>query len=390
MAGRSKKLKIGTQLDALDNDEFSAKLIQLRNMYAKGNRDIADALKRDTFYLRQTGWYKYYYLLYELVRACHDNNMYVYVAAPHLQGSIISALCDLVPGDRDALVNDPVEYAKANSRHVPGFATVCCSPSLRPLVLRSMMKTTNAVVKTHSAIAFTDNSDIDGSSLGILFNENMIDMADIVLTHKGCKKYMYWKHPFTPVCNDMICIPVEGRRSCDLLGTFSYMAQTICPVDQAKSLFPAEFYASLIRCCSSDPNDFEAATSMAARANELVLLPHINYSQSRCWVTDYDGQRSIILGLSDIQGVDIDDAKAIIAERKESGPFLDQDDFISRCQGRVVNPSVIRSIIHSGASITHDSVFLQRCFQYNSTLFARSYEYTERSLDMMVNDMLLD
>lgn len=390
MAGRSKKLKIGSQLDALDNDEFSAKLIQLRNIYAKGNRDIADALKRDTFYLRQTGWYKYYYLLYELVRACHDNNMYVYVAAPHLQGSIISALCDLVPGDRDALVNDPVGYVKANSRHVPGFATICCSPSLRPLVLRSMMKTTNAVVKTHSAIAFTDNNDIDGSSLGILFNENMIDMADIVLTHKGCKKYMYWKHPFTPVCNDMICIPVEGRRSCDLPGTFSYMAQTICSIDQAKSLFPAEFYASLIRCCSSDPNDFEAATSMAARANELVLLPHINYSQSRCWVTDYDGQRSIILGLSDIQGVDIDDAKAIIAERKESGPFIDQDDFISRCQGRVVNPSVIRSVIHSGASITHDSVFLQRCFQYNSTLFARSYEYTERSLDMMVSDMLLD
>lgn len=390
MPGRRKTVKIGMQLDALDNDEFSAKLIQLRDTYAKGNRVIANLLARDVKYLKQEGWYKYYFLIYELVRACHDNNMYVYVRAPYIQGSIMSALCDFVPGDRDALISNPDKFAEDSARHIPGFATICCSPSLRPLVLRSMMKTTNAVVRTHSAIAFTDSNDIDGSSLGILFNENMIDMADIVLTHKGCKKYMYWKHPFTSVCNDMICIPVEGRRSCDLLGTFSYMARTICSVDQAKSLFPAEFYASLIRCCSDDTNDFEAATSMAARANELVLLPHVNYSQSRCWVTDYDGQRSIILGLSDIQGVDIDDAKAIIAERKESGPFLDQDDFISRCQGRVVNPSVIRSIIHSGASITHDSVFLQRCFQYNSTLFARSYRYTDRSLDIMVNDMLLD
>lgn len=388
--GRRKIQRIGDQLDSLEDDEFAATLIRLRDRYFKGNRRVAKELIRYVAYLKTYGWFKYYFLIYELVRACREHNMYVTVRADKLQGTVFSAICDLVPGDREAMMDNPDEYLNDTGNRIPGFATICCAPSLRPLVLRSMMKTMNAVVRTHSAIAFTDAHDIDASSLGILFNANMIDQADIVLTHKGCKKYMFWKHPFIDVCNDMICIPVEPRRSCELPGLVSYMAQALCPLDQAMSLYPAEFYASLIRCCSSDRVDFETATSLAARANELVLLPHINYSQAKCWVTDYDGQRSIILGLSDIDGVDIDDARSIISERKESGPFIDQDDFISRCQGRVVNPSVIRSIIHSGASITHDSVFLQRCFQYNSTLFARSYDYSQTSLNIMLNDVLLD
>ena len=386
MAAR-KKYTIGDQLDSLQDDEFSAKLVSLMHECVSDNLAVRTTLSQQVHWLKRAGMFKYYFLVYELVKACHEHNMYVSVNAKFLNNTVLSALCDLIPGDREKLIADPEGYVSGSRRKEPGFATITCAPSLRPVFLRSMMKTMNATVRLHTAVAFRDNDDIDGSSLGILFNVNPIDMADIVLTHRGCHKYMPWKHPFIDVCNDMICIKVEGRVSMELPGTFSYLAQTLCPMSQAPSLYPAEFYASLIRCCSSNQADFETATALAVKANELVLLPHINYSKSKCWVIDYDGQRSVILGLSDIDGLDIDDAKAIIAERKDNGPFLDQEDFVRRCQGRVLTDQAIRSVIHSGASITHDSVFLQRCFQYNATLFSRSYSYSPKSLDVLIDEV---
>lgn len=372
-------------LDAFDDREFEAELLRKLTDRFGDNRELRGQLTRDIKTVKRYDYFKYYQLIYKLLKAAREHNMYVDVAGEGLGQQLFFNLCGFV-SDADTYTADQLMGVYVKS-FKPSPVEIRCAPSLRPLVLRSMMKTKDATVRIHSAIAVRDPMDIDNTSLGILFNAGNIDTHDIVLTHKGCKKYMPWPNRFIPVCNDMVCVPVTGYRSLELMGTTCYLAQTLCTPDQAKQLYPAEFYASLIRCCSGDPNDFETATALAAKANELVLLPHVNHSQAKCWVIDYDGQRSIILGLSDIQGVDLEDARSIIAERKDNGPFLDIGDFITRCSGRVVNSSVIDAVVHSGAAYTDPSIFLQRCFQFNSALFSRSYRYDNHSLDMIINEV---
>lgn len=383
--GKTVNLDFKDILDAFDDREFEAELLRKLTDRFGDNRELRGQLTRDIKTVKRYGYFKYYQLIYKLLKAAREHNMYVDVAGEGLGQQLFFNLCGFV-SDADTYTADQLMGVYVKS-FKPSPVEIRCAPSLRPLVLRSMMKTKDATVRIHSAIAVRDSMDIDNTSLGILFNAGNIDTHDIVLTHRGCKKYMPWPNRFIPVCNDMVCVPVTGYRSLELMGTTCYLAQTLCTPDQAKQLYPAEFYASLIRCCSDDPNDFETATALAAKANELVLLPHVNHSQAKCWVIDYDGQRSIILGLSDIQGVDLEDARSIIAERKDNGPFLDIGDFITRCSGRVVNSSVIDAVVHSGAAYSDQSIFLQRCFQFNSALFSRSYRYDNHSLDMIINEV---
>ena len=383
--GKTVNLDFKDILDSFDDRDFEAEL--LRNFTDRFGVDyeLRRMLTRDINKVKRYGYFKYYQLIYKLLKAAREHNMYVDVAGDGLGQQLFFNLCGFAA---DAETYSVEQLTGVHTKSFkPSPVEIRCAPSLKPLVLRSMMKTKDATVRLHSAIAVKDPMDIDNTSLGILFNAGNIDMHDIDLTHKGCKKYMPWPNRFIPVCNDMVCVPVTGYRSLELMGTTCYLAQTLCTPDQAKQLYPAEFYASLIRCCSDDPNDFETATALAAKANELVLLPHVNYSQAKCWVIDYDGQRSIMLGLSDIQGVDLEDARSILAERKDNGPFIDQQDFVSRCSGRVVNSSVIDAVIHSGSAHVDQHTFLQRCFQYNSALFSRSYKYDHHSLDMIVNEV---
>lgn len=372
-------------LDSLDDRDFDAELLRKFTNRFGDNRELRGMLARDINKIKRAGYFKYYHLIYRLLKAAREHNMYVDVAGDGLGQQLFFNLCGFV-SDADSYTAEQLSAVHKRT-FTPSPVEIRCAPSLQSMVLRAMMKTTDSTVMLHSAIAVRDPYDIDHTSLGILFNANPIDMHDIILTHKGCRKYMPWQNKFIPVCNDMVCVPVSGYRSLELMGVCCYLAQSLVSLDQAKQLYPAEFYASLIRCCSDDPNDFETATALAAKANELVLLPHVNRSQSKCWITEYDGQRSIMLGLSDIQGVDLEDAQSIIAERKDNGPFVDMGDFISRCSGRVVSSSVIDSVIHSGAAYADEAIFLKRCFQYNSTLFSRSYRYDHHSLDMIVNEV---
>ena len=383
--GKTVNIDFKDILDSLDDRDFEAELLRNFTDRFGSDRELRRMLTRDISNVKRYGYFKYYQLIYKLLKAAREHNMYVDVAGDGLGQQLFFNLCGFA-ADADAYSAEHITGVHTKS-FKPSPVEIRCAPSLKPLVLRSMMKTKDATVRLHSAIAVKDPMDVDNTSLGILFNAGNIDMHDIVLTHKGCKKYMPWPNRFIPVCNDMVCVPVTGYRSLELMGTTCYLAQTLCTPDQAKQLYPAEFYASLIRCCSDDPNDFETATALAAKANELVLLPHVNYSQAKCWVVDYDGQRSIMLGLSDIQGVDLEDARSILAERKDNGPFLDMNDFVSRCSGLVVNSSVIDAVIHSGSAHVDQHTFLQRCFQYNSALFSRSYRYDHHSLDMIINEV---
>ena len=383
--GKTVNIDFKDILDSFDDRDFEAELLRNFTDRFGSDRELRRLLTSDISKIKRAGYFKYYQLIYKLLKAAREHNMYVDVAGDGLGQQLFFNLCGFVS---DAETYSVEQLTGVHTKSFkPSPVEIRCAPSLKPLVLRSMMKTKDATVRLHSAIAVKDPMDIDNTSLGILFNAGNIDMHDIVLTHKGCKKYMPWPNRFIPVCNDMVCVPVTGYRSLELMGTTCYLAQTLCTPDQAKQLYPAEFYASLIRCCSDDPNDFETATALAAKANELVLLPHVNYSQAKCWVVDYDGQRSIMLGLSDIQGVDLEDARSILAERKDNGPFFDINDFVSRCSGRVVNSSVIDAVIHSGSAYVDQHTFLQRCFQYNSALFSRSYRYDHHSLDMIVNEV---
>jgi DNA polymerase-3 subunit alpha len=118
-----------------------------------------------------------------------------------------------------------------------------------------------------------------------------------------------------------------------------------------KANYPAEYLSA---CMTAESGDIEACGEYIAEANRMgykVLAPDINESFSDFTVVVEDGKvtGNIRFGLKNIKNFGEEIGKAIIAERKERGPFVSIEDFLERVQHRNLNKKSLEALIMCGA-----------------------------------------
>lgn len=113
-----------------------------------------------------------------------------------------------------------------------------------------------------------------------------------------------------------------------------------------KANFTIEYMAALLQ---SEADNVEKTTANIAECENMgieILPPDINESFTNFTsVTD----NKIRFGLMAIKGLGIDTVKAIIKERKETGKYLNIEDFLRRVHGHIINRKSMESLILSGA-----------------------------------------
>lgn len=137
-----------------------------------------------------------------------------------------------------------------------------------------------------------------------------------------------------------------------------------------KHYHPTAFWYVKIKYASDD-NERERYASKAVKDEVVIFLPHVNFSTARTRIRTFEGEQCIQKGLSDLKGVGEKAADEITRERKENGIFTSYDNFIDRCQGRVVNKKVIHILEEMGALDFNKKQYIKKVKLYNSALYGR-------------------
>jgi DNA polymerase-3 subunit alpha len=114
-----------------------------------------------------------------------------------------------------------------------------------------------------------------------------------------------------------------------------------------KAHYPSAFMAAVL---NSDSNNIDRITIEVEECERMgihVLPPDVNESFSGFAVVKETG--NIRWGLSAVKNFGEEAAKAMVAERKENGPFEDLADFASRIESKHFNKKSLEALIKSGA-----------------------------------------
>jgi DNA polymerase-3 subunit alpha len=136
-----------------------------------------------------------------------------------------------------------------------------------------------------------------------------------------------------------------------------------------KAHYPDEFwYVTLKHEWKEDAKFRDEA--LYIRQGGMVFLPHVNGSVKYSLI-NYDGERVIMQGLTNIKNVGEKAAQLIYEERKKNGKFTDLDEFIQRCKSRSVTTRVIYALEDAGALCFNKKKYLKAVENYNIGILSR-------------------
>jgi len=124
-----------------------------------------------------------------------------------------------------------------------------------------------------------------------------------------------------------------------------------------KANFPGEYMTAILIHEAGDVEKVAESIKECKRMNIAVLPPSANQSQEKFTLiraagTDKNGAANgmdvIRFGLNSIKNFGDSTAKAIIEERKKSGPFKSLSDFLTRLTDRSMNKKSLESLIKAG------------------------------------------
>lgn len=138
-----------------------------------------------------------------------------------------------------------------------------------------------------------------------------------------------------------------------------------------KIYYPTYFWYAKIKYARTDQERDEFCNEAVA-ADNLVFLPHVNYSGVGTSIRKVDGELVLQKGLAEIKGIGEKAAQFIMDERKKRGIFRDYDEFYDRCAGRVVNKKVLNILFEQGAIEFNKKQYIKRVTAYNTALYSRA------------------
>ncbi|MCL4534199.1 MAG: DNA polymerase III subunit alpha [Bacteroidetes bacterium] len=112
-----------------------------------------------------------------------------------------------------------------------------------------------------------------------------------------------------------------------------------------KANYPVEYMCAVLNTALGNQEKVSIAAVECRRLGLELLPPDVNCSDVGFTVED---GRSIRFGLGAIKNVGSAPAEAIVAARREGGPFQSVDDFCERVDPRLVNKRVVESLVKAG------------------------------------------
>lgn len=136
--------------------------------------------------------------------------------------------------------------------------------------------------------------------------------------------------------------------------------------------YPLHFWFGKLKYAPNDDTYYKCCV-LAAKAGNVVFLPHINYSDIKTRIRKVEGEYCLQQGLSDIKGIGEKAAFQIVEERKRNGIFTSYDNFYDRVKfkGSAVNIGVLTKLKEGGAATFDKKEYISRVTKYNSTLLCR-------------------
>jgi DNA polymerase-3 subunit alpha len=116
-----------------------------------------------------------------------------------------------------------------------------------------------------------------------------------------------------------------------------------------KRHYPHEFMAGLLSCDRDNVDNIVKFVAEARAMGLTVERPDVNESSLDFSVVENDGKKAIRFGLGAVKGVGESAVDAVLAARKEGGPFRSIFDFCDRVDGQKVNKRVLEAFVKSGA-----------------------------------------
>jgi DNA polymerase III subunit alpha len=114
-----------------------------------------------------------------------------------------------------------------------------------------------------------------------------------------------------------------------------------------KANFPVEYMSAVLTADSGDTDKISEIIHECVRMGIIVLPPDINESFADFSVVP--GKNTIRFGLTTIKNFGESISEAIIAERKQNGPYASMQDFLSRIHDRNLNKKSLEALICAGA-----------------------------------------
>jgi DNA polymerase-3 subunit alpha len=126
-----------------------------------------------------------------------------------------------------------------------------------------------------------------------------------------------------------------------------------CQTAYLKCHYPHEYMTALMSVYRDDSSKVSLFITDCLRMGIEILQPNVNYSELDFSIEAFneengDVSRHIRYGLAAIKNVGIGAIEHIIEERKSGGVFEDLDDFLDRCDMRVVGKRALESLIRGG------------------------------------------
>lgn len=116
-----------------------------------------------------------------------------------------------------------------------------------------------------------------------------------------------------------------------------------------KTYYQYEFMAAML---TSETSKVESVAKYINEVKALdmeVLPPHVNYSENDFGVSEIDGVKKIVFGLSAIKGLGEAPIEDIIAEREKNGDYKDLADFVGRVDFSKLTKRSLEPLIKSGS-----------------------------------------
>lgn len=123
-----------------------------------------------------------------------------------------------------------------------------------------------------------------------------------------------------------------------------------CQTAFLKCHYPHEYMTALMSVYHDDSGKVSQFAGDCIRMGIELLPANVNYSDIDFTIeTHQDGKRHIRFGMGAVKNAGTAAIEHIIAQRQEGGIFKDLDDFLERCDMRVVGKRALESLILVGA-----------------------------------------
>ena len=117
-----------------------------------------------------------------------------------------------------------------------------------------------------------------------------------------------------------------------------------------KANYPVAYMTAILTNESGDVEKISEIVTECKRMGIIVLPPDINKSEGGFSVVfDAQGKEEIRFGLYTVKNLGVDIADAIIAERKNAGPFISFENFIRRITHKNLNKKSLEALTMCGA-----------------------------------------